>query len=216
MSRLLVVLVSGLLLVPSAAAVAQRQYPATAAIRGENIWLRVEPAEDTEALAYLQRGDQIRVTGDSTAADGDTFSPIEVVETGETGWVRELAVDPRTFAAVATVPEVDVEAAPVADATAGDTRPRRTRTPRERPGTDTSAIGEPTRTPRAKRTATPKNDGGIEISRGDPTKLDCEDFDTQAEAQDYFDAQGWTATNDPEGLDATNRDDDGIPCESLP
>ena len=26
------------------------------------------------------------------------FYPIEVVETGETGWVRDLAVDPRSFA----------------------------------------------------------------------------------------------------------------------
>jgi hypothetical protein len=54
---------------------AQRDFPATATIRGENIWLRVDPAEDTDVLAYLQRGDQIRVTGDAVPAGGDAFYP---------------------------------------------------------------------------------------------------------------------------------------------
>jgi hypothetical protein len=87
-------------------------------IRGENIWLRVDPAEDTEVLAYLQRGDPIRVTGDAVAADGDAFYPIEVVETGETGWVRDLAVDPRSFTSVATLPEVVVDERPAVEVTA--------------------------------------------------------------------------------------------------
>lgn len=39
--------------------------------------------------------------------------------------------------------------------------------------------------------------------------LNCDDFDTQAEAQAEFDAD----PSDPNGLD---RDDDGIACESLP
>src|SRR5215204_570032 len=85
---------------------AQLDYPASATIRGENIWLRVDPAEDTEVLAYLQRGDPIRVTGDAVPADGDAFFPIDVVETGETGWVRDLAVDPRSFISVESLPEV--------------------------------------------------------------------------------------------------------------
>jgi hypothetical protein len=91
---------------------AQRDYPATATIRGENIWLRVDPAEDTEILAYLQRGDPIRVTGDAVPADGDAFYPIEVVETSETGWVRDLAVDPRSFTPVETLPEVVIDEPP--------------------------------------------------------------------------------------------------------
>lgn len=42
---------------------------------------------------------------------------------------------------------------------------------------------------------------------------DCSDFATQAAAQTYFGQQGYTATNDPERLDA---DQDGRPCESNP
>jgi hypothetical protein len=102
---------------------AQRDYPATATIRGENIWLRVDAAEDTEVLAYLQRGDPIRVTGDAVPADGDAFFPIEVVETGETGWVRDLAVDPRSFTAVADLPEVVVDEPPTEETTGRNARP---------------------------------------------------------------------------------------------
>lgn len=42
---------------------------------------------------------------------------------------------------------------------------------------------------------------------------DCSDFATQAAAQAYFDANGYSATNDPERLDA---DSDSVACESLP
>ena len=108
---------------------AQRDYPATATIRGENIWLRVDPAEDTDVLAYLQRGDPIRVTGDAVPADGDAFYPIEVVETGETGWVRDLAVDPRSFTPVETLPEVVIDEPPPEEEPAP--RERRNTTPRD-------------------------------------------------------------------------------------
>jgi hypothetical protein len=111
---------------------AQRDYPATATIRGENIWLRVDPAEDTEVLGYLQRGDPIRVTGDAVPADGDAFYPIEVVETSETGWVRDLAVDPRSFTPVETLPEVVIDEPP----------PDEEPTPRER-RTNRPADGNP-------------------------------------------------------------------------
>ena len=97
---------------------AQRDFPATATIRGENIWLRVDPAEDTDVLAYLQRGDPIRVTGDAVPAGGDAFYPIEVVETGETGWVLDLAVDPRSLTAIAELPEVVVDEPPAVEVTA--------------------------------------------------------------------------------------------------
>jgi hypothetical protein len=74
------------------------------------------------------------------------------------------------------------------------------------------AVVEPTRTPaRTPPPTTAVIKYGIDVSGGsDPDDLDCEDFDTQTEAQ------GWSATNDPEGLDASRRDDDGIPCEHLP
>jgi hypothetical protein len=101
---------------------AQRDYPASATIRGENIWLRVDPAEDTEILAYLQRGDPIRVTGDAVPGDGDAFYPIEVVETGETGWVRDLAVDPRSFTSVEPLPEVVIDEPPLEEEAAPQER----------------------------------------------------------------------------------------------
>ena len=97
MRVVILILATALFVLSGSPLLAQRDYPATATIRGENIWLRIDPAEDTEVLAYLQRGDPIRVTGDAVPADGDAFYPIEVVETGETGWVRDLAVDPRSF-----------------------------------------------------------------------------------------------------------------------
>jgi hypothetical protein len=109
---------------PAASLGAQPEFPALATIRGENIWLRVNPAEDTEIVTYLQRGDQIRVTADATAADGDEFYPVEVAETGESGWVRALAVDPRSLTPTETLPEVEVDAPPAADQSDGDRSPR--------------------------------------------------------------------------------------------
>jgi hypothetical protein len=174
------VLMSGVFLVSSAAAAAQREYPATATIRGENIWLRVEPAEDTDVLAYLQRGDEVLVTGDTTAGDGDAFYPVEVIETAETGWVRDLAIDPRGFGAVATLPDVVIDEPPADQGTNRSNRKSRTR--------ELQALA-------------------------DAGELDCEDFSSQAEAQAFFDSQGWSATNDPYSLDQGG--DPGVPCESL-
>jgi hypothetical protein len=58
---------------------------------------------------------------------------------------------------------------------------------------------------------------GIDISGGSKAgELDCKDFTYQEDAQDFFDAQGRSATNDPYGLDGQSIDDDGVPCESLP
>src|SRR5215203_1281778 len=110
----IVILVAALFALSWSPLLAQRDFPATATIRGENIWLRIDPAEDTEVLAYLQRGDAIRVTGDAVPGDGDAFYPIEVVETGETGWVRDLAVDPRSLAPE-SLPEVVVDQPPPAN-----------------------------------------------------------------------------------------------------
>jgi hypothetical protein len=113
----ILILATALFVLSASPLLAQRDFPATATIRGENIWLRIDPAEDTDVLAYLQRGDQIRVTGDAVPADGDTFYPIEVVDTGETGWVRDLAVDPRSLTAIEALPEVVVEEPPVVEVT---------------------------------------------------------------------------------------------------
>jgi hypothetical protein len=42
---------------------------------------------------------------------------------------------------------------------------------------------------------------------------DCEDFDTQAQAQRFFDRHGGSPSNNVDRLDANG---DGIPCENLP
>jgi hypothetical protein len=70
--------------------------PASAVIRGENIWLRVEPAAETLIVSYLQRGDEVTLTGAAVTADGMAFVPVETAS-GETGWVRDLAIDPRSL-----------------------------------------------------------------------------------------------------------------------
>jgi hypothetical protein len=71
-------------------------FPASAVIRGENIWLRVEPAAETLIVSYLQRGDEVTLTGAAVTADGIAFVPVET-DAGETGWVRDLAIDPRSL-----------------------------------------------------------------------------------------------------------------------
>jgi hypothetical protein len=71
--------------------------PASAVIRGENIWLRVEPAAETLIVRYLQRGDAVTLTGGAVTADGMAFVPVETAAS-ETGWVRDLAIDPRSLA----------------------------------------------------------------------------------------------------------------------
>jgi hypothetical protein len=50
----------------------------------------------------------------------------------------------------------------------------------------------------------------------DWTRLDCDDFATQVRVQTFSDAQGWTAENDPEGLDDATQVDDGVSCGYLP
>ena len=98
--RRLVVLLIALAALPLGLARAQflDEYaaPASAVIRGENIWLRVEPAAETVIVSYLQRGDEVTLTGEAVTADGMAFVPVETAS-GETGWVRDLAIDPRSL-----------------------------------------------------------------------------------------------------------------------
>lgn len=48
------------------------------------------------------------------------------------------------------------------------------------------------------------------------TDHDCSDFTTQAAAQAYYDAHGYSAGNDPERLDTARGVGNGVACESLP
>jgi hypothetical protein len=187
---------------------AQQTSPAAAVIRGENIWLRAEPAEETAILAYLQRGDEVLVTDDATAADGDAFYPIEVDATGETGWVRALAIDPRTFPSRVQPPALDVTAPVPVDTNPQTEQPRRNRNRAARSESDSVAGDRPARGNNA-RERSPRR--ATAAATGD---INCDTFATQAEAQAYFDDQGWSAANDPYSLDQGGAP--GVPCESLP
>lgn len=98
-------------------------FPASALVRGENVWLRLDPAADTEVLALLQRGDPITITGESVFEGDEEYYPVESDVTGETGWIGALFIDPRSIAGTSTVvvpvEEIDVpteETEPVDDA----------------------------------------------------------------------------------------------------
>lgn len=54
--------------------------------------------------------------------------------------------------------------------------------------------------------------GGDDGGPGRPDR-DCSDFATQEDAQEYFEENGGSASNNVDGLD---NDHDGIACESLP
>jgi hypothetical protein len=98
--RRLVVLIFTLAALPLGLARAQfldeSAAPASAVIRGENIWVRVEPAAETVIVRYLQRGDEVTLTGAAVTVDGMAFVPVETAS-GETGWVRDLAIDSRSL-----------------------------------------------------------------------------------------------------------------------
>jgi hypothetical protein len=55
------------------------------------------------------------------------------------------------------------------------------------------------------------SDGG-DAAQADDVDRDCDDFDTEAEAQEYFDEQGGDETHNVDDLDL---DGDGQACESL-
>src|SRR5215216_2964182 len=95
----------GLLLVPLPVSA---QEITEAFVRGSDVELRTYPSTDAGVVTTLQRGDAIRITGDAETESGETkpvtvdtlgitrvwFVPVEVVETGEVGWIAELFIDP--------------------------------------------------------------------------------------------------------------------------
>ena len=89
-------------------------FPAAALVRGENVWLRLDPTTDTEVVTLLQRGDPVTITGESVVEGDDEFYPVEADLTGETGWMRALFIDPRSIAGTSTVvvPLDEVDGAP--------------------------------------------------------------------------------------------------------
>src|SRR5215207_3859313 len=116
---------------PVVTAAEPRSFPASAVIRGENIWLRMEPAEETAIVTYLQRGDAVTITGPEETTRGEAFVPVEVVATDESGWVRELAIAPQGLV-MRDDPSVQSD----------ERTPKRPRRRQPRNQTDTPAVAE--------------------------------------------------------------------------
>jgi hypothetical protein len=92
-------------------------FPASALVRGENVWLRLDPATDTEVIELLQRGDPITITGESVFDGDDEYYPVDSDLTGEPGWIGALFIDPRSVAGASAVvvPLNEVDAEPEQD-----------------------------------------------------------------------------------------------------
>lgn len=129
------------------------RFPAAAVIRGENIRLRLDPSEASEDVLILQRGDEVTITAEPVAAEGLEFYPVEVLATGDAGWVRTLFINPNSIAPLietepAPAPEPDPEVAPVPVEEESE-RPRRNRQnqeeapPAEEPAAEEAPAEEP-------------------------------------------------------------------------
>lgn len=90
-------------LAAAAQQIALEEFPASAQVRGENVWLRLEPAAETEVVTLLQRGDPITITGASVFDGQDEFYPVDAELTGESGWIEVLFIDPRSLSDASTV-----------------------------------------------------------------------------------------------------------------
>jgi uncharacterized protein YraI len=53
----------------------------------DTVNLRSQPSTSGTPVAELARGTQLEITGESVIADGYTWWPVTVVETGKTGFV---------------------------------------------------------------------------------------------------------------------------------
>jgi hypothetical protein len=105
---LLLVAATSLLAVPSLSA-QEATFPASAVIRGENIRLWAEPSFDADELDILERGDVVTITGEAVAAEGDEFYPVEFAESGQTGWVRTVFVNPDSIVPIQVLEPANVE-----------------------------------------------------------------------------------------------------------
>jgi hypothetical protein len=155
--------------------------------------LRAEPAEETAILAYLQRGDAVTITGPPEATRGERFVPVEDDATGETGWVRELAIDPRSLVLRATTP---------AEGDGSDPEQPKRRQPRN----ESDAPADAETLPPVE--VAPEPTGNCDPSYPGvcipppPPNLNCPDV-----GYEDFAVQG----RDPHGFDGDN---DGVGCES--
>lgn len=126
-------------------------------IRGENVWLRSDPADDAEVLGYHQRGESIAITGPAENVNGETktltvesltssrdwYVPVEISETGEAGWIAELFIDPRGVTVEDVAPAETPVAEPAAGAGNGNGNPNRANRA-NRQNTNQNPAAEPT------------------------------------------------------------------------
>lgn len=94
-------------------------------LRGENIRLREEPADDAFELAVLQGGEAVEVTGEPVLVDGHAWWPVLVVESGDEGWVRWEFLDGASPEADPALPTATVDETPVDETPVVEERPRR-------------------------------------------------------------------------------------------
>ena len=62
-------------------------------INQDQVNLRAEASTSAEIVTVLTRGERLVISGDSTEADGYTWYPVEVEESGETGFVASSLLD---------------------------------------------------------------------------------------------------------------------------
>ncbi len=103
---LLLLTATSLLAVPNSSA-QEVTFPASAVVRGENIRLWAEASFEAEELDILERGDAITITGAAVAAEGDEFYPVEFAESGQTGWVRTVFVNPASIVSIQVLEPAD-------------------------------------------------------------------------------------------------------------
>jgi hypothetical protein len=60
----------------------------------DQVNLRAEPSTSSEIVTVLRRGDRLAITGEDEEGDGFTWYPVEVEESGETGYVASHLIDP--------------------------------------------------------------------------------------------------------------------------
>ena len=104
-------------------------------LRGENIRLREEPADDAVELAVLQGGEEVDVTGEPVLVEGHAWWPVTVVDSEDEGWVRWEFLEGATSAADPAPTEEPVDDEPLEEE-----RPRRDATD---PANDEPEVEEP-------------------------------------------------------------------------
>ncbi len=104
-------------------------------LRGENIRLREEPADDAAELAVLQGGAEVDITGEPVLVEGHAWWPVTVVDSEDEGWVRWEFLEGATSAADPATTEEPVDDEPLEE--------ERSRRDATEPANDEPEVEEP-------------------------------------------------------------------------